>query len=288
MVETYGVGEERFYYVAESVFGTTPTSPAMLSVPCDAIDPGFDSGNILLRGAGSYDLQAIKKGLRAPDLKISYVVPSAAPIELLQWTKTDLNKSLSCQLIYWKGAFTSATDILSLLYKGARIAKASVSCEIEDVLRASMDLISQDLATGTDKLAGATYTDHGGAVAFHETYAKKDTTTLDRVVSWKVDINNNPRRVAVIRSSNGNLAKCIPFGKRDLSGEVVFEFESKAEMDEALADTEFTLEFGLGGTNKLSLPYCKWDNVTHQKWLEDLISVHAQYTSKGPLAISTS
>jgi hypothetical protein len=288
MVDTYGVDEERFYYVAETVFGTTPTNPSMLSVPCDVIDPGFDPSNLKLRGAGSYDLQVIKKGLRKPSLKVGYVLPSAAPIELLQWAKMDLDKSLSCQVIYYKGVFASATDILSLLFKGMRISKVSVQCSIEDVIKAVMELEGQDIETGTAKITGATYTDHAGAVAFHESYVKKDTTVLDRVTDWKFDIVNNPRRVPVIRTSSGYLAKYIPFGHRELSGELTFEFESKAEMDEALADTEFALEFGLSGTNKATFSYCKWDSITHSKWLEDLICAKARFVAKGPLAISSS
>ena len=288
MVETYGVDEHRFYYVVEDNFGETPTNPAMLSVPADVIDPGFDAGNIKLRGAGSYDLQAIKKGLRKPSLKVAYVVPSAAPIELLQWAKMDLNKSLSCQVIYWKGVFAEATDIISLLYKGMRFNRVTVECSIEDVLKVVAEFEGQDLETGTAKISGATYTDHCGAVAFNETYVKKDTTTLDRVTDWKFDILNNAKRVPVIRSANGHLAKYIPFGHRELGGELSFEFESKAELDEALADTEFTLEFGLGGTCKATLSYCKWDQVTHTKWLEDLICAKAKFVAKGPVAISSS
>ena len=286
MVDTYGVDEERFYYVDEAIFGTTPTNPAMLGVPADVIDPGFDPSNIKLRGVGSYDLQLIKKGLRKPSLKVSYVLPSDAPISLLQWAKMDLDKSLSCQVVYYKGVFASATDIISLLFKGMRISKASVECSIEDVVKAVMELEGQDLETGTAKIAGATYADYAGAVAFHESYVKKDTTVLDRVTDWKFDIINNPKRVPVIRTSSGYLAKYIPFGHRELGGELTLEFESKAEMDEALADTEFLLEFGLSGTNKVTFTACKWDSITHTKWLEDLICAKARFVAKGPLAIT--
>jgi hypothetical protein len=286
MVDTYGVDEERFYYVEESVFGTTPTNPSMLGVPCNVIDPGLDPSNLKLRGAGSYDLQAIKKGLRKPNLKIDYIVPSEAPINLLQWAKMDLDKSLSCQVIYYKGVFASATDIISLLFKGMRISKVSVECSIEDVIKAVMELEGQDLVTETAKITGATYADYAGAVAFHESYVKKNTTVLDRVTDWKFDIINNPKRVPVIRTSSGHLAKYIPFGHRELSGELTFEFESKAEMDEVLADTEFALEFGLGGSSKAVFTACKWDNITHTKWLEDLICAKARFVAKDPLAIT--
>jgi hypothetical protein len=286
MVETYGTDEERFYYVVESVLGTTPPNPAMLGPACDPIDPGFDPSNLKLRGGGSYDLQAIKKGLRKPSLKIGYALPSIAPIDLLQWAKTDQDKSLSCQVIYYKGVFASAADIISLLYKGMRISKVSVQCTIEDVVKATIEFEGQDLETGTAKISGASYTDHTGAVAFHESYVKIASVANERVVDWKFDVVNNPRRVPVIRSSSGNLAKYIPFGHRELSGELTFEFEAKTEMDDILADTEFALEFGLGGSSKAVFSACKWDQITHSKWQEDLICCKAKFVAKGPLAIS--
>ncbi|MCJ7768691.1 hypothetical protein MUP79_09915 [Candidatus Bathyarchaeota archaeon] len=135
-------------------------------------------------------------------------------------------------------------------------------------------------------ITGATYGDHAGAVAFHETYVKKDTTVLDRVTDWKFDIENNLKRVPVIRSSSGHLLKYLPFRHRVLSGELTFEFESKTEADEILADTEFTLEFGLGGTCKAVFSYCKWDNVSIPSKMEDLISLKAPFVAKGPVSIN--
>ncbi len=288
MVETYSQDEQRFYYVDEAIPGTTPTNPAMLSVPCETINPGFNPSNLLLRGSGNYDLLAIKKGTFAPDLRIGFIVPSAAPINLLQYAKIDLNKTLNCQILYHKGTWASPTDILSLIYAYMRVSKVSVSCEIDDVVKATMDLMGQSLQTGTAKITGATYTDYGGAIAHNETDVSIDSTPDTRVVGWRFDISNHPRRVPVIRSTNGHLAKYVPFGRRELSGEVRFEFESKDEMDDALADTEFDLKFGLSGTNHATFPDCKWSNVVTEKWLDDLIVARATWDSKGPVAIATS
>jgi len=288
MVETYGADEERLYWVNELQFGVTPSDCNMYSEPCEAIDPSFDPSNIKLRGAGSYDLQAIKRGLRKPSLKINMFLPSSAPIDLLQYAKMDLDKSLSCQVIYYKGTFASATDIISLLFKGMRISKASVQCSVEDVIKAIIEFEGQDLVIGTAKLPTITYIDHTGAVAFSESYIKKDTTVLDRVTDWKFEISNNPRRVPVIRSSSGYLAKYIPFGQRTLSGELTFEFESKQEADEILADTEFALEFGLGGSTNAVFTGCKWDNVSIPSRMEELLYLKAAFVAKGPVAINAS
>ena len=51
------------------------------------------------------------------------------------------------------------------------------------------------------------------------------------------------------------------FGKRSLSSKISFEFESKAEMDAVLANTEFDLLVGLGATNEIVLPSCRWREI---------------------------
>ncbi len=281
MVETYGVDQERIYYIDEAVKGTTPNNPAMLGIPHETLDPGMDVGNLLLRAGGNYDLVAIKKGTRNPTLKFTYPLPSAAPISLLQYAKRDLDKTLSVQVLYHKGQFITATDIISLLYTYMRISKASVSCDIDDVVKATIEMVGQNMATGTAKISGATYTDHTGAVAFNESAVTIGGATDDRVIGWKFDILNNPKLVPVIRSTNGTLAKYVPFGKRQLSGEIKFEFESKTEMDAMLADTSQTLTFGLGGAVLATFTGCKWSNVHHEKWLDDLVAVNASFDATG-------
>jgi hypothetical protein len=288
MPETYSLDQEHIYYIPETVKGTTPSNPTLLSVPHESLNPGFDPGNLLLRSGGNYDLLAIKKGVRQPTLKFSYIVPSAAPIDLLQYARMELDKSLSIQVLYYKGILASATDILSLLYTYMRIGKASISCQLDDVLKANLEMIGQNVTTDTAKLTGASYIDYSGAVAFNETDVTIGGSVNDRVVGWKMDIYNKPRQVAVIRSTNGNLAKYVPFGNRELSGEVQFEFESKAEMDAALADTEFDIRFKLGGTAYAQMGAAKWSNISSEKWLDDLISVRAKYDAKGPLTIAAS
>jgi hypothetical protein len=280
MPETYSAHESRVYYVEETEYGQTPTNPSMLSVPAESIEPAVNPSNIKLRGVGSIDLQAIKKGLRAPSLKISYPLPSDAPINFLQYAKAELNKSLSVQVLYYKGVFASATDIISLLYTGCKFQRATVECSVEDVVKASVELLAQDLAAGTAKLTGASYGDHAGAVPFYESYIKKDAATLERVTDWKFTIENNLKQVPVIRTPNGNVLKYLPHRHRNLTGEVVFEFESKEEFDDVINDAEFTLEFGLGGSNKAVFSNCKWETAATPTRIEELVSLKAAFVAK--------
>jgi hypothetical protein len=281
MVSTYGAHESRIYYVEESAYGQTPTNPSMLSVPAESIEPSISPNNIKVRGVGSIDLQAIKRGLREPNLKIVYPLPSDAPINLLQYAKVELDKSLSIQLLYYKGTFASATDIISLLHKGCKFHKVAVECSIEDVVKATTELIAQDVAVGASKISGATYSDYAGAVAFNESYVKKSTAVLERVTDWKFTVENNLKQVPVIRTSSGYLLKYLPYRHRNLTGEITFEFESKEEFDDVMNDSEFSLTFGLGGSNSAVFSNCKWDSLSTPTRIEDLVSCKASFVAKG-------
>ncbi len=280
MPETYSAHESRIYYVDEASYGQTPTNSTLLSVPAESLEPAVNPNNLKLRGVGSEDLQAIKKGTRAASLKLAYPLPSDAPTNFLQYCRNELDKSLSVQLLYYKGTFTAATDIVSLLYTGCKFQKLQVQCSIEDVVKANAELLAQNLTVGTAKLTGATYSDHSGAVPFYESYIKKDTTILDRATDWKFTVENNLKQVPVIRSTNGHLLKYLPQRQRSLTGEVVFEFESKEEFDNIISDTEFALEFGLGGTSKATFSGCKWENAAAPTRVEELVSLKAEFVAK--------
>jgi hypothetical protein len=280
MPQTYGSHESRIYYAEESSYGETPQNPAMLGIPAESIEPQINPNNIKVRGVGSIDLQAIKKGQRAASIKVAFPLSSDAPLSFLQYAKVELNKSLSVQVLYYKGIFSAATDILSLLYTGCKFQSATVECSIDDVVKANVELLGQNLTASTAKISGATYADYAGAVPFYESYIKKDSSTLDRVTDWKFTIQNNLKAVPVIRSSNGNILKYLPNRHRNLTGEVTFEFESTEEFADIINDAEFDLEFGLGGSTKAVFSDCKWETASIPTKIEDLVSLKASFVAK--------
>ncbi len=287
MVDTYHSDQEKFYYVPEGNFGVVPASPAMLGHSCSSLDPDINPNNIKVSGTGSIDLVALKRGLRQPLLKIKYPIPSDAPINFLQYVKQELNVSLSLQVLYYKDIFATATDIISLLYKGARFNKATLTCDIDGILECEAEFPAQDIEVGTAKITGASYTEYAGAVSGSESYVKIGSVTCERVTSWKLQVDNSCKPVPVIRSVNGHLAKYLTWGKRLLTGELNFEFESKQEADDVLADTEqSSLEFGLGGANKVNVAYVKWEDFSLSGKAEDLIYAKVPFTARGPLTIS--
>jgi len=55
---------------------------------------------------------------------------------------------------------------------------------------------------------------------------------------------------------------------------------------DVINDTEFNLEFGLGGSNKTVFTGCKWENVATPTRIEDLIALKTVFVAKGPVSIS--
>jgi len=189
--------------------------------------------------------------------------------------------SLSIEVFYEK-----TSGIIDLLHKGCRMDRVTVECSIEDLVKASAELIGQDLAVGTAKIAGATYADYGGAVPYHESYVQRglgDGTGLaavERVTDWKFTVENNLKRVSVIRSASGHLLKYLQERHRALTGELTFEFESKQEYDDVVNDSEFSLKLGLGGTSSALFKYCKWERVGTPTKIEDLVSLKAPFVAR--------
>jgi len=279
-MSVYGAHEARIYYVQEATYGVTPTNPSMLGIPtAEGVEPALDPGLVKVRGMGSRDLQVMRRGLRQVDLNVSYALPSDTPINFLQHVQT-LN-SLSVEVFYEK-----PSGIIDLLHKGCRMHRATVECSIEDVVKASAELIGQDLAVGTSKIAGATYADYGGAVPYHESFVQRGAadgsglTTVERATDWKFTVENNLKRVPVIRGTSGHLLKYLQERHRTLTGELTFAFESKQEYDDVVNDSEFSLKFGLGGSSSALFKYCKWERVGTQTKIEGLVSLKAPFVAR--------
>jgi len=275
----YGAHEAKVYYVEESEYGVTPTNPSMLGLKAENVSPSVNPGLIRLRGIGSRDLQALKKGLLQASLSITYPLPGDSPINFLQHVQT-LN-SLTIEVVYEK---TDST--VDLCFTGCRMDKASVECHIEDVVKATVDVLGRKVETATSRISGATYADYSGAVAYYESFVKKGNADgsnlqlVDRVTDWKFTVENNLKRIPVIRQTDGHLLKYLTARHRNLYGELTFEFESKEEYDEVINDSEFSLQFGLGGTNTALFKHCKWDNVSTPTRIEDLVALKASFVAR--------
>lgn len=270
----YGAHEAKVYFIEETIYGETPSGtgqPAMIEVGVvQEAEPALNPSLIKIRGIGSRDLQHIRKGLRQTNLKITYALQN---INFLQHVTT--LTSMSVEVFYEK-----SSGIISLNHKGCRINRLTVEAAAEEIVKVTAELIGQNVVVGTAKI-GASYGDYSDdPLVWYETYVKKDTATLERVTDYRFAIENNLRRIPVIRTIDGYLLKYLPARHRTVSGEIVCDFETKEELDDILNDTSFSLEFGLGGTHKAVFSSCKWDSSVLTTRIEELVSQKLSFTAK--------
>jgi hypothetical protein len=284
-VPTYGAQECRVYWVQESTYGITPTNPSMLGVnTTQQVEPVVDPGLIKVYGIGSRDYQAFYPGMQKVKLKIPTALNSQAPISFIQHIQTLY--SLSLEVIYYKGSWTSPSSILSYVLAGCKLDKLSVECHIEDVIKATVDLIGQSFTRSTSLISGATYADYTGAIPFNNSYVQQGApgggsyTTLLNVTDWKFEVENRMKEVPIIASGGtGLMLKYLRERNRIISGELTLEFDSDQAVQDLLANTEFSLLFRLGSNTALC-KYCKWDEFTTPTKIEDLVSAKAKFTAR--------
>jgi len=273
MSSTVYTGEEaRAYYVEEATFGTTPTNPAMLCIGViQEIEPALDPRNIVLRGIGSRNIKTIRKGLRHIDLKMVYTPQN--------WNFFNYARSLKSTSI--EVYFEKTSGIISLNHKGCKVDRAKVDVSIEDPVKVTMDLIGQDVAVGTAKI-GANYETEPSTnpLTGSDCSISKAGTEITRFSDFGFEIGNNLKRQPVIRATTPYLIKSLPERHEVLQGSIRADFESKAELDDILGDTEFTLLFNIGGTN-FSFTGCKWKSSRLPTKIEDTVAQTLEWEAKG-------
>jgi len=273
MSSTVYTGEQaRAYYVEETTYGTTPTNPTMLCIGViQEVEPAVDPKNIVLRGIGSRNVQAIRRGLRQIDLKIVYT-----PQNWNFFNYTRSLKSTSIEVYYEK-----TSGIISLNHKGCKVDRAKVDVSIEDPVKVTMDLIGQDVAVSTAKI-GANYEGEPSTnpLTGSDCSISKAGAEITRFSDFSFEIVNNLKRQPVIRATTPYLIKSLPERHEVLQGSIRADFESKAELDDILGDTEFTLLFDIGGTN-FSFTGCKWRSSRLPTKIEDTVAQTLEWEAKG-------
>jgi len=273
MASSLYTGEEaRAYYVEETTYGVTPTNPAMLNIGViQEVEPALDPRNIVIRGIGSRNIKAIRKGLRHIDLKIAYT-----PQNWNFFNYVRSLKSVSIEVFYEK-----TSGVVSLNHKGCKIDRAKVDVSIEDPVKATLDLIGQDLAVATAKIGSSYETEPTNApLTGSDCSITKTGVEVTRFSDFSFEIVNNLKRQPVIRSVSAHLIKSLPERHESLQGSVRADFESKAELEDVLGDTEFTLVFDIGGTS-FSFVGCKWKSSRLATKIEDTVAQNLEWEARG-------
>jgi hypothetical protein len=220
---------------------------------------------------GSRNPKAITRGLRHIDLKMSYTPQN--------WNFFNYARSMestSVEVYYEKTA-----GIISLNHKGCKVDRAKVEVSIEDPVKVTLDLIGQDVAAGTAKIGDNYETEPStNPLTGSDCTVTKSGNEITRFSDFSFEIVNNLKRQPVIRATTPYLIKSLPERHEVLQGSVRADFESKAELDDILADTEFTLLFSIGETD-FTFTGCKWRQSRLATKIEDTVAQSLEWEAKG-------
>jgi len=278
-VTIYCGAQSTINYLVDDYLGAPlPVNPAFKTLTADDIEPSIDPSLVKIRGCGTRDLIALKRGLLKADLKVSYPLPSDDIMNFVHHV-------VDCFSLTVSVLDEQPGELVDLLYFGSRIDKATISCSIEDVLRADCDLMSQDVTGSAAKPEGATYDLQSGAISWADVAVLKgnadgsNLTPFEVTTDWKFTIANNLKRVGVIRASNPTKPKYIVPRQRDLSGELTCTFENKDQYY-AAADGAFSLKFDLSAGKYFLFKNCQWSNVSSVRRPEDIVSMKLAFTAE--------
>jgi hypothetical protein len=267
----------RCYYKNESTFGSFNASGECYSLPWTDIDPAIDPNLIKLRGAGTKQLTAIKRGMRQGHVRLGWILPSD-PTVLLSGCYDGTARSI--EVIYYLGSWSSPSNVISLLFTGCRANRFSVAARAspedsdEAFIRAEAEFICQNLTVATAKQSTGTYNDTytSGHRLFTDSYVLRDGAEMSDVIAWKVDFNMNLKPIPVIRTTDAYLMKYLQIRQIDVEAELELAFTSKTRYDEVLSDTARDWEIGLGATgHKILLDDAKQELVSTPLKIGDVI-----------------
>lgn len=288
MAHPLGAHEAILAWCLESTYGQLPGAPFWFpQLLAEEFEPLIERSNIKVPGVGSRDLYFIKKGLQTPVLKVKHIPQTYRPYEFIEHGIMNASEGDS---MYIEAAYTGVPSggVISLQFAGCKFNKIEMACGMEQNVVISSELWAQRPITGTAKINTANTPYAEAPVSWVDTYIKKAGSLLSRCTDWRWTLNNNLKRVPVFRDPSGatgaDILMYLQPRHRTIDGELIFEFESKAEADDIIADTEFTLEIGmvstLEGRHKFTFAGCKWASASFLTKIEDLVPVKCPFTAR--------
>ena len=230
------------------------------------------------RGIGSVDINAIRTGMKKPELNLKWIVQrkrSVAtafnPATLLALAHTFPTYGLGFEVLYTYGPTPS---YVSLWYKGCLMNKLTLDWSIDSFITASAELYCQNLVSGVAGVGNSYASDPLNLTnsyalpltgfdseVFLDVDAGGDTPTDVKRVHFEID--NKLTRLPVIQTSNSELLKYMAKGARTLEGEIEIYFASRTAFDYVLGNNALDIMIDLNKTDnspRFDFTGCKIDD----------------------------
>lgn len=265
--------QSRLSYIAETVEGTTPATPAFKNIR-------FTDENF--KPAIQYTTSnEIRPDRNVPDLTpVSSNAGGSFGIELSYGSFDDFLEALLCGTwasnVLINGTATKAFTIEKTFeagttdqyhrYSGARVNTLSLNVRASEMVTGSFGLLARGMTSAQAIIAGATYTAANTNPVINATsnFAALVMTgvTSPAIMGLKIDITNNLRQQPVVGSLS---SKGIGTGRFVVTGEIEAYFENAQMLDMYIGNTATDLTFELGGAStqkyQIKIPKLKFSDA---------------------------
>lgn len=234
-------------YVAESTFGTTPSSPSMITLP-------YNTHSLDLTKERLQSAEIYSDRMPRIDRHGNRTASGDIVVELRDSDYDDLIESAMFSTFDSSGVMKigttekyltiedSATDIDQYrVFTGMGVSSMNVNVAPNQMVRCTFGLVGADMSVSGTSL-DATPTDPSGGEPF-DSYSgsiKEGGSTIATLTSIDFTLNNAFSPAFVIGS---DAAPCLEFGRANIEGSLTAYFEDASLINKFLNETESSLEF---------------------------------------------
>lgn len=242
------------YFIPEVTYGTTPATPALLTVRHKGCSLGIEKGSMQ-----SEELRAdrqiadFRMGQNSVgggiDCEVSTDVQFATLLEALlggAWTTNVLKAGTTRRWFSMLRKFGDVGfDKPYLLFTGVEIASAEFKISPDKIATCSFDTVAKSMSISTTAPTGATFPATAVAASPMDAFTgtiKEGGSVIAVVSELSFKVENGIERRFVIGSKDTILPQ---IGRSNVTGSITAYFESAAMLEKFLNETQSSLEFTL-------------------------------------------
>ena len=249
--------QTRLAYIAESAYGTTPTTPAFLNqrFVSESLNANIENvvSNEIRADRNVTDLiQVGADGGGSVDFELSYgsFDDWLESLMFSTWSTNVLKNGNTQKSFTIEKTFEGGATDQYHRFTGCVANSLSLAIQAKQVVTGSFEFLCKGSTAAQAIISGATYTAANSnpvinAAANFASLAMTSVTSPE-LMSLNLKITNNLRRQAVVGSID---ARGIGTGRFEVTGEAVMYFTNASAYDLFLAGTATDLTFALGGAS---------------------------------------
>lgn len=235
------------HFVAESVAGTTPATPAFNSIRIvsETLVANFEA--LVSNEIGSVDVQEVRKTALSTSGDINFELHADPNLETLiaaalrgTWT-ADVLKAGNLKPSFTMERILAGASTSYMRFTGTHFNTFSLNIEPEEFVTGTMGVTGMGSETGVSAIAGSTYNDAETAANAPplvgldvSATAVSGVTGID-FSSLTIESDNN-NRIQRKLASTGGKARGVGYGRRNITGTVVSYFETLDHYNQFIND----------------------------------------------------